>query len=190
QAARAVAEHSGEVLYATGEESASQLKLRAERLSIRQGRLLVLPETEASAIVAQAEARRPSLLVIDSIQAGRDAALSAAAGTVSQVRESAAAFQRYAKGRGVAVVLIGHVTKDGTLAGPKSLEHLVDTVLSIEGERSSSRRLLRASKNRFGPVDELALYEMTGEGLCEVPNASAALLAERRKGAPGSAVTA
>ncbi len=190
QAAQAVASHAGEVLYATGEESAAQVKMRADRLSIRQNRLLVLAETDVSRVVSEAESRRPALLVVDSIQAVFDAALSSPAGTVSQVRESAAALQRYAKARGVPVVLIGHVTKDGSLAGPKSLEHLVDAVISIEGERSSSRRLLRASKNRYGPVDELALYEMTGEGLCEVPNASAALLAERRKGAPGSAVTA
>lgn len=190
QAAQGVATRGGDVLYATGEESAGQVKMRADRLSIRQDRLLMLAETEVSAVVAEAESRRPALLVVDSIQAVRDSTLSSAAGTVSQVRESAAVLVRYAKARGVPVVLIGHVTKDGSLAGPKSLEHLVDAVISIEGERSSSRRVLRASKNRFGPVDELALYEMTGEGLREVPNASAALLAERRKGSPGSAVTA
>ena len=190
QAARAVAERTGEVLYATGEESASQVRLRADRLAIRSERLLVLAETEVSRIVAEAEARRPALMVIDSIQAVSDSALGSAAGTVSQVRESAAALQRYAKTRAVPVVLIGHVTKDGSLAGPKSLEHLVDAVIAIEGERASSRRLVKASKNRFGPVDELALYEMTGEGLAEVANPSAALLAERRKGLPGSAVTA
>ncbi len=190
QAARAVAERAGDVLYATGEESAAQVKMRADRLAIRAERLLVLAETEVSRIVAEAESRRPSLVVIDSIQAIRDSALSSAAGTVSQVRETAAALQRYAKVRGVPVVLIGHVTKDGSLAGPKSLEHLVDAVIAIEGERASSRRLLKASKNRFGPVDELALYEMTGEGLTEVTNPSAVLLAERRKGLPGSAVTA
>jgi len=190
QAARAVAERTGDVLYATGEESASQVRLRADRLAIRSERLLVLAETEVSRIVAEAEARRPALMVIDSIQAVSDSALGSAAGTVSQVRESAAALQRYAKTRAVPVVLIGHVTKDGSLAGPKSLEHLVDAVIAIEGERASSRRLVKASKNRFGPVDELALYEMTGEGLAEVASPSAALLAERRKGLPGSAVTA
>jgi DNA repair protein RadA/Sms len=190
QAAQGVAASVGEVLYVTGEESAAQVKMRADRLTIRQDRLLVLTESEVAAIVADAQQRQPALLIIDSIQAVRDSTLSSSAGTVTQVRESAAVLQRYAKERGVPVVLIGHVTKDGSLAGPKSLEHLVDTVIAIEGERGSSRRLLRASKNRFGPIDELALYEMTGEGLCEVPNASAALLAERRKGAPGSAVTA
>src|SRR4029077_13364473 len=127
---------------------------------------------------------------IDSIQAVREPSLTSAPGTVSQVRAAASELTRYAKSRGVPVLLVGHVTKDGSLAGPKSLEHLVDAVVSIEGDRGSSRRLLRATKNRFGPVDEIALYEMTGEGLCEVPNASAALLAERRKGSPGSAGTA
>ena len=190
QAARGVAERSGEVLYATGEESASQVKLRGDRLSVREERLFVLAETEVSRIVSEAEARRPALVIVDSIQAVSDSILSSAAGTVSQVRESAAVLQRYAKARGVPVVLIGHVTKDGSLAGPKSLEHLVDAVIAIEGERSSTRRILRASKNRFGPVDELALYEMTGEGLREIANPSAALLAERRKGLPGSGVTA
>jgi DNA repair protein RadA/Sms len=113
-----------------------------------------------------------------------------AAGTVSQVRETASALRRYAKARAVPVILIGHVTKDGSLAGPKSLEHLVDAVIAVEGARSSLRRILRAAKNRFGPVDEVALYEMTGEGLAEIANASAAFLAERRAGLPGSAVTA
>jgi DNA repair protein RadA/Sms len=179
-----------EVLYATGEESAAQVRLRGERLGIREERLLVLAETDVSRIAAAAEKRAPALLVVDSIQAVRDAALSSAAGTVSQVRDSALLLQRLAKRSGVPVILIGHVTKDGSLAGPKSLEHLVDAVVSIEGERSSLRRILRATKNRFGPVDELALYEMTGEGLAEIANASAALLAERRAGLPGSCVTA
>ena len=190
QAARAVAGQSREALYATGEESAAQVRLRGERLGVRQEGLWVLAETDASRIAAEAEARAPAILIVDSIQAIREPALSSAAGTVSQVRESASILMRYAKVRGVPAVLIGHVTKDGSLAGPKSLEHLVDTVITMEGDRGSSRRILRASKNRFGPVDELALYEMTGEGLSEVPNPSAALLSERRKGLPGSAVTA
>ena len=117
-------------------------------------------------------------------------ALASSPGTVSQVRAAAGELTRYAKSRGVPVLLVGHVTKDGTLAGPKSLEHLVDAVVSIEGDRSSSRRLLRATKNRFGAVDEIALYDMTGEGLAELPDASAVLLSERRAGLAGSAVTA
>lgn len=190
QVGRGVAALAGEVLYATGEESAGQVRLRGERLAIREPRLSVMAETDVAVIVAEAQRRAPALVIVDSIQAVREPSLSSSAGTVSQVRESAAVLQRYAKARGVPVILIGHVTKDGSLAGPKSLEHLVDAVISIEGERSSSRRILRGTKNRFGSVDELALYEMTGEGLAEIPNASAALLAERRTGLPGSAVTA
>ena len=190
QAARCLAASAGEVLYATAEESAAQVRMRAERLGIREESLLLIAETDVTRIVAGAEARRPALLIVDSIQAVYEPALSSAAGTVSQVRESASVLLRYAKSRGVPVVLIGHVTKDGSLAGPKSLEHLVDTVVTLEGERTSLRRVLRATKNRFGPVDEVALYDMTGEGLAEIANASAALLAERRQGLPGSAVTA
>ena len=189
QAARSIAEDA-EVLYVSGEESASQVRLRGDRLEIREPRLFLLAETDVASIVAQAEARPPRVLVIDSIQAVRDSGLSSGAGTVSQVRESAGALQRYAKARAVPVVLIGHVTKDGSLAGPKSLEHLVDAVLTVEGERGGARRLLRANKNRFGPVDELALYEMTGQGLIEIPNPSARFLSERRRGVAGSAVTA
>ena len=183
---------AGDVLYASAEESAAQVRLRAERLGIRDGRLLVLPETDVSRIVAEAEARKPalSLVIVDSVQAVADPTLASAPGTVSQVRAAASELTRFAKVSGVPVFLIGHVTKDGSLAGPKSLEHLVDAVVSIEGDRGGARRLLRATKNRFGPVDEIALYEMTGEGLSELPDASAVLLAERRAGLPGSAVTA
>jgi DNA repair protein RadA/Sms len=190
QAARCLAAGKGEVLYATAEESAAQVRMRAERLGIREETLLLFAETDVTRIVAGAERRSPSLLIVDSIQAVHAPALSSASGTVSQVRECASLLLRYAKDRGVPVILIGHVTKDGSLAGPKSLEHLVDTVVTLEGERTSLRRLLRATKNRFGPVDELALYDMTGEGLAEIANPSAALLAERRQGLPGSAVTA
>jgi len=190
QAARGIAAGSREVLYAAGEESASQVRLRADRLGITGERLLVIAETDVERIVAEATGRAPAAVVVDSIQAVRHAALSSAAGTVSQVRESAAGFVRYAKERGVPVLLVGHVTKDGSLAGPKLLEHLVDAVIAIDGERGSSRRILRATKNRFGAVDEVALYEMGSRGLEEVANASAALLSERRVGVPGSAVTA
>ena len=185
QAGRGVA-RSREVLYATGEESAGQVRLRGERLGIREERLFVAAETDVSRIVALAEKRTPALLVVDSIQAVRDGALTSAAGSVSQVRESALVLQRFAKLSGVPVILIGHVTKDGSLAGPKSLEHLVDAVVSIEGERGGMRRILRATKNRFGPVDELALYEMTGEGLSEIANASAALLASGARDSPAA----
>lgn len=190
QAGRGLTAQSRDVLYASAEESAPQVRLRGERLGIREGRLLVLAETDVSRIIAEAESRAPAVVVIDSVQAVQVPSLASAAGTVSQVRMAAAELARYAKAHGVPVLLVGHVTKDGSLAGPKSLEHLVDAVVSIEGDRSSERRLLRATKNRFGPVDEIALYEMTGEGLAELPDASATLLAERRAGLAGSAVTA
>ncbi|PYQ37553.1 MAG: DNA repair protein RadA [Acidobacteria bacterium] len=190
QAARGIAAGSREVLYAAGEESAGQVRLRADRLGITEKNVLVLPETDVERVVAQAEGRAPAAVVVDSIQAVRLSALSSGAGTVSQVRESAARFVRYAKERSVPVLLVGHVTKDGSLAGPKVLEHLVDAVISIDGDRGSSRRILRATKNRFGAVDEVALYDMGGAGLEEVANPSAALLGERRGGVPGSAVTA
>jgi DNA repair protein RadA/Sms len=190
QAGRGIAGGGGEVLYATAEESAAQVRLRADRLRAAADRLLVLPEGDIAAIVSEAESRSPALLVVDSIQAVRDAGLTSGAGTVSQVRECAGRLISWAKTAAAPVLLIGHVTKDGNLAGPKSLEHMVDVVISLEGDRSSSRRILRAVKNRFGAVDELALYEMGAEGLSEIANPSAALLEGRRGGVPGSAVTA
>ena len=190
QVAAALARQHTACAYISGEEALDQVRLRGERLGIREEHLLILSETDVSRVLAEAEARPPAVLVIDSIQAVQQPDLSSTPGTVSQVRASAGELTRYAKRRGVPVLLVGHVTKDGSLAGPKSLEHLVDAVVSIEGDRSSARRLLRVTKNRFGPVDEIALYEMTGEGLAELPDASATLLAERRAGLPGSAVTA
>jgi DNA repair protein RadA/Sms len=190
QTARGIAAVGREVLYVTGEESAEQVRLRADRLGVSAGTLLVLAETDVDRIVAEAAGRTPAAVVVDSIQAVRQPALASAAGTVSQVRECAATLAHYGKERGVPVLLVGHVTKDGSLAGPKSLEHLVDAVVSVDGERGSSRRILRATKNRFGPVDEVALYEMTASGLEEIANASAALLSERRADVSGSAVTA
>ena len=190
QAARGIAASAGEVLYAAGEESGEQVRLRADRLGVSEDGLFVVAETDAERVVAEASARTPGAVFVDSIQALRHPALASAPGTVSQVRESAGALVRYAKERGVPVVLVGHVTKDGTLAGPRSLEHLVDAVVALDGDRGSSRRVLRATKNRFGAVDEFALYEMTAAGLVEIANASAALLSERRAGLPGSAVTA
>jgi len=190
QAGRGLAAQDRDVLYASAEESAAQVRLRGERLGIREGRLFVLPETDVARIVEEAEARRPAALIVDSIQAVQLSGMASSPGTVSQVRASAGELTRFAKERSVPTILVGHVTKDGSLAGPKSLEHLVDAVVSIEGERSSARRILRATKNRFGPIDEIALYEMRGEGLTELPDASAVLLSERRAGMAGSAVTA
>jgi DNA repair protein RadA/Sms len=190
QAGRGVAGGGGLVLYATAEESASQVRLRADRLRTAEDRLLVLAEADVAAIVAEAGEKSPALLIVDSIQAVRESGLTSGAGTVSQVRECASRLSVWAKAAEVPAILIGHVTKDGSLAGPKSLEHMVDVVVSLEGDRSSSRRILRAAKNRFGTVDELALYEMGAEGLEEIANPSAVLLEGRRAGAPGSAVTA
>lgn len=190
QTAHALATGSRSVLYAAAEESADQIRLRADRLGVGHANLLVLSETDVERVVAEASGGERCALVIDSIQAVRTAALSSAPGTVSQVRESAAALVRYAKDRAVPVLLVGHVTKDGSLAGPRALEHLVDAVIALDGDRGSSRRILRATKNRFGSVDEVALYEMTAKGLSEIANASAALLSERRSALPGSAVTA
>jgi DNA repair protein RadA/Sms len=190
QACGALAAQGLAVLYVAGEESPEQVRLRADRLGVAGGGLFIVAETDAERVVAEAAARSPGAVFVDSIQAMRHPALASAPGTVAQVRESAGALVRYAKEVGVPVVLVGHVTKDGSLAGPRSLEHLVDTVVALDGERGSSRRVLRATKNRFGAVDEFALYEMTAAGLVEIANASAALLAERRAGLAGSAVTA
>jgi DNA repair protein RadA/Sms len=190
QAARSMAAAGRRVLYVTGEESARQVRLRAGRLGSIEPRLLLLPETEVERAVEEAVALQPEAVVVDSVQSMASEGASSGPGTVSQVRQTALLFQRYAKEREVPVILIGHVTKDGSLAGPKSLEHLVDAVVAFEGELARGRRVLRATKNRFGPVDEVALYEMTGAGLSEISDPSGALLSERRAGEPGSAVCA
>jgi DNA repair protein RadA/Sms len=185
-----ISRKAGTALYVSGEESQAQIRMRAERMGVDAKELYIHSETSYEEIVDAAKKLAPRVIVIDSIQTMFTAQLTSAPGSVGQIRETAAALMGFAKQTATPVLLVGHVTKDGSLAGPKSLEHLVDAVVSIEGDRSSSRRLLRATKNRFGPVDEIALYEMTGEGLSELPNASATLLAERRAGLPGSAVTA
>jgi DNA repair protein RadA/Sms len=192
QAAHNVAAASGEgcVLYISGEESLQQIRLRCERLGALAEGLLVANETDLGAIVAQVEATHPRLAVIDSIQTCNDATLESAPGTVSQIRDCAAALAAVAENGGPPVVLIGHVTKEGTLAGPRVLEHMVDTVLYFEGDRQSAYRILRAVKNRFGSSDEIGLFEMCEEGLAEVANPSAALLAQRMSDASGSAVAA
>ncbi len=190
QAARACAAAGGTVLYVSGEESLGQVRLRAGRLGAVAADLRVVAETNPEAATEEARAIDPSLVVVDSVQAMASPDLPSPSGSVAQVRQAALVFQRFAREKNVPVVLIGHVTKDGTLAGPKALEHLVDAVLSFEGDRSRGRRILRATKNRFGAVDEIALYEMTSAGLTEVADPSRALLAERRAGMPGSAVSA
>ena len=188
QVAAALARRGGPVVYVTGEESADQIALRAKRIDGLHPELLLLPETSCEAVLAQLEAIEPTLVIVDSVQTAVLDEIEAVAGSVSQVRQVASRFQHLAKTRGVPVVLVGHVTKDGMIAGPKLLEHLVDVVMSLEGEPGHDLRALRAGKNRFGTVAELALYSMTGRGLEPVQNASAWLLEDRRSGASGSAV--
>jgi DNA repair protein RadA/Sms len=176
------------VLYVSGEESLEQIKLRGDRLGIRDGELYLLAETNLERIVSQAERLRPRILVVDSVQTVFSAKLSSSPGTISQVREVANAIFRFAKKSQVPSFLIGHITKEGSLAGPKSLEHMVDVVLLFEGERDHSHRVLRALKNRFGPVSELAIFEMGAAGLAAIPNPSAFFLKERPADEAGSVV--
>jgi DNA repair protein RadA/Sms len=181
---------AGPVLYVSGEESLRQTKMRAERLGVRGASLHLFAETDAEKVLASAEALTPLALVVDSIQTMYLAELGSAPGTLSQVREVAGRLMAYAKRSGVPTFLIGHVTKDGSIAGPRVLEHMVDTVLYFEGERSHAFRILRAHKNRFGSTDEIGVFEMKGSGLTEVEDPSALFLAERPEGQAGSTVTA
>ncbi|HET9853041.1 MAG TPA: DNA repair protein RadA [Candidatus Limnocylindrales bacterium] len=194
QVAGGVATADAGVLYATGEESAAQVRLRAGRLGLTNGvagdAVQVLATSEVGAIVEAATAARPALVVVDSIQTMTVEELDGPAGSVGQVKESALRLMELAKGEGVAVVLVGHVTKDGSIAGPRTLEHLVDAVIELGGERGGVMRLLRASKNRFGSTDELGVLEMREEGLREVDDPGRAFLAEHLGGAPGSVVAA
>jgi DNA repair protein RadA/Sms len=178
-----------EVLYVSGEESVAQVGLRARRMGLAARDLLFLSETDADTIVATIRQSRASLAVIDSIQSVMAADVEALPGSVSQLRECALRFLQLAKSTGTPVFLVGHVTKDGSIAGPKVLEHMVDTVLYLEGERFNHYRLLRSTKNRFGPTHEVGVFEMQGGGLIEVANPSAVFLAERGTSAPGSVVT-
>lgn len=183
-----VAKHSGKVLYVTGEESVRQVRLRADRLAAIDDQLYVLSETNLEVIEQQTMKMNPKLLVIDSIQTMFRPELSSAPGSVSQVRESAVQLLRLAKNNAVAIFVVGHVTKDGALAGPRVLEHIVDTVLYFEGERNAQFRVLRAVKNRFGSTNEIGLFEMRSEGLIDVPDASKLFLSERPMAVPGSVV--
>lgn len=178
---------SGPILYVSGEESAQQIKLRAERLGVESEQLYLLAETDLEAIVAEIQALQPQVAVIDSIQAIFWGQLTSAPGSVSQVRECTGLLMRLAKKLGVALLIVGHVTKDGSLAGPKVLEHLVDTVLYFEGDRFQSHRLLRAVKNRFGAAQEMGVFEMTASGLVEVENPSQLFLSSRDQAMPGTA---
>ena len=180
----------GPVLYVTAEESTRQVKLRAERLGIGGGELYLLAENALETILERVRELRPAFLVIDSIQTVFTAALESAPGSVSQVRECAGKLMQLAKGDGVATFLVGHVTKDGAIAGPRMLEHMVDTVLYFEGDAGHPYRILRAVKNRFGSTNEIGVFEMQEAGLAEVPNPSELFLAERPQDAPGSIVVA
>ena len=188
QVAAQVARGGRRVLYVSAEESASQVRSRADRLGAVHDELWLSTEAEVPALLAQARELQPQLVVVDSIQTVRDPALASAAGSVGQVRECAAALVRSAKTEGVALMLVGHVTKDGALAGPRVLEHLVDTVLAFEGDRHHSLRLLRASKHRFGSTEELGVFEMTSTGLAPVADPSLLFLEDRRTDVPGSVV--
>ncbi len=176
------------VLYVSGEESLRQLKLRAARLGVSSERLLALTETNLENVLASSAQASPDVLIIDSIQTMYDPAQSAAPGSVTQIKSCTMALMRMAKSTGVTVFVVGHVNKEGALAGPKVLEHMVDCVLTFEGERQGQHRILRAEKNRFGSTNEIGVFEMGGAGLLEVPNPSELLLSGRPVGVPGSCV--
>ena len=178
------------ILYVTGEESLRQVKLRADRLGAPTPALLVLAETNLELIIDAIAAHTPGVVVIDSIQTVYQSRIESAPGSVSQVRECTAMLMRLAKENGVAIFVVGHVTKEGAIAGPKVLEHMVDTVLQFEGERTHIYRVLRTAKNRYGSTNEIGVFEMGEKGLEEVLNPSALFLSERNYGASGSAVTA
>jgi DNA repair protein RadA/Sms len=177
------------VLYVSGEESPQQIALRARRLGTTSGNIRLFSETSVERIIAEAEKMKPAALIVDSIQTVHSAVNSSTPGSVGQVRDSAGTLMAAAKRLDLPLFLIGHITKEGTIAGPKTLEHIVDTVLYFEGDKFQNYRVVRAYKNRFGPVNEVAIFEMHDTGLEEVPNPSAALLAQR-SGAAGSAVLA
>src|SRR5438270_1222019 len=178
----------GKVLYVSGEESGQQVRMRAQRLDAMEPGILVLAENDLETICEAIQSERPHLAIIDSIQTVTDAGLEGSAGSVTQVRESAARLMRLAKEIGVPVFLVGHVTKDGSIAGPRVLEHIVDTVLYLEGDRRQELRLLRAMKNRFGSAEEIGVFAMGERGLEEVPDPSAAMLSQVGTASAGTAV--
>lgn len=177
-----------DILYVSGEESANQIKLRAQRLGIDGERVLILSETDITQIIAQIEKIRPGLVIIDSIQTITHPDIPSSAGSVTQVRECTGLFMRMAKTSQIPIFLVGHVNKDGAIAGPKVMEHIVDCVLYFEGERNHVYRILRTAKNRFGSTNEIGVFEMTASGLEEVQNPSAALLSGRPKNTSGSCI--
>ncbi len=190
QALYGLANQGHKVLYVSGEESIQQIRLRSRRLNTAASELMVVSEVEIDAILRMVQDAPPKVLVIDSIQTMYSPELASAPGSVSQVRESTVRLMLMAKKTGIPTLLVGHVTKDGAIAGPKLLEHMVDTVLYFEGDRNHIFRILRAVKNRFGSTNEIGVFEMKDQGLDEVANPSAVFLSERPANAPGSAVTA
>lgn len=189
QISATLAEKINPILYVSGEESIQQIKLRANRLGLRGDGLFIFNEININAVIQHIQTLSPKLIIIDSIQTMYWEELSSAPGSISQVRETAAQLQTVAKSHNIPVFLIGHVTKDGTIAGPRVLEHMVDVVLYLEGERFHTYRLLRGVKNRFGATNEVGVFEMQDLGLAEVPNPSQIFLAERLPNAPGSTIT-
>lgn len=190
QMCREVTDKLKKVLYISGEESLSQIKMRAERLGVFHGELLLLCETNLDEIEEIIHKHQPDIVVIDSIQTMFKEEIESAPGSVSQVREATAALMKIAKGMGITVFIIGHVTKEGMVAGPRVLEHMVDTVLYFEGDNYAAYRVLRAVKNRFGSTNEIGVFEMQGSGLVEVKNPSEFMLKGRPEGEPGSVVAA
>ncbi|NCF57054.1 MAG: DNA repair protein RadA [Bacteroidetes bacterium] len=180
--------HGDKVLYTSGEESAQQIRMRAERIGLEGDGCHVLTEMSTAKILSVAEALKPTLIIIDSIQTAHNPQLDSSPGSVSQIRESASEYLRYAKSKQIPILLIGHITKEGSLAGPKVLEHMVDVVLQFEGDRHHLFRTLRAMKNRFGSTQELGVYEMTAKGMQTVSNPSRLMLGQRGDGLSGSAV--
>lgn len=176
------------VLYVSGEESEHQLKLRAKRLRVESGRLCVVSETNLSDVLETTAEEQPDILIVDSIQTMYQETLDSTAGSVTQVKGCTLLLMQLAKGQGITVFVIGHVNKEGSIAGPKVLEHMVDCVLYFEGDQHSSYRILRAAKNRFGATNEIGVFEMRDDGLSEVPNPSEMLLSERPEDAPGTCV--
>jgi DNA repair protein RadA/Sms len=189
QLADALAKNKKEVIYVSGEESASQVKDRLLRLNCDITKIKFISETNVEKICSAAYKEKPELLIIDSIQTVYSSMIDSEAGNVSQIRASAVKFLEIAKQNDVAVILIGHITKDGQIAGPKSLEHIVDTVIQLEVETSNDFRILRATKNRFGSVNELGIFEMTGSGLKEVKSSSSVFLGDNQEKIPGSVVS-
>lgn len=189
QICQKIGEKKHKVLYVSGEESMHQIKMRAQRLQVNTSELLLFTETNIDIIEKMIQEVKPQVVIIDSIQTVFRQDVSSAPGSVSQVREATSALMRLAKGLNISILIVGHVTKEGAIAGPRVLEHMVDTVLYFEGERHVSFRVLRAVKNRFGSTNEIGVFEMRGQGLQEVPNPSELMLAGRPIGEPGSIVT-